>query len=298
MAAQRVVSLTASSTEVVCALGLGARLVGRSHECDFPPEAARLPSLTSPKLNVNTSSKAIDDQVRGLAGASADALDAEQLKALAPDVVLTHARGGLFSASLKDVEAALSGRTDVKIVALEPVTLEGVFDDIRRIADALEAGSAGEGLVHRLRSRMRAVEEKAAELAPVPVACLGWLDPLMLAGGWMPELAAMAGGRCVEAERGGEWSALADASPKAIVAMPCGFSLTRTRLEMSALASKPEWSGLKAVQSGRACAADGNQFFNRPGPRLAESLEILAEILHPKEFSFGYQGTGWEYYRL
>ena len=300
MAAQRVVSLIASSTEIVYALGLGERLVGRSHMCDFPPQAGRLPALTAPKLNVNTSSKGIDEQVRKLAasGASADALDVEKLKALAPDVVIAPARGSLFSVSLKDVEAALSGRADVKIVALEPNRLEDVFNDIRKIADALEVASAGEALVHRLRSRMHTVAEKAAELPPVSVACLSWLDPLMLAGGWTAELVAMAGGRGVEAERGGEWNALAGSAPEAIVAMPCGFNLMRTRLEMSALASKPEWCRLKAVQSGRTCAADGHQFFNRPGPRLAESLEILAEILHPKEFSFGYQGSGWEPYRL
>ena len=301
---QRVVSLSPSCTEIVCALGLGDRLVGRSHECDFPPQAAGLPALTASKVNVYASSRAVDEQVRKLSagGEALFRLDAEKLRALKPEVVLTEALPDACDVSAADVGAAL-GDAEARVVTLEPRSVEDVFNGIRAVADALEAGSAGEALIHRIRSRMFAVRDAAADLPKPSVACLGWLDPLKPAGGWVPELVEMAGGREVLGEAGAapralEWGELRKAQPDLVIAMPRGFDLTRARLEMTALASKPEWSGLKAVQAGRAYAADGNRFFNRPGPRLAESLEILAEILHPKEFSFGARGAGWEAYRL
>lgn len=299
----RVVSLIASSTEIVCALGLGDRLVGRSHECDFPETVRRLPALTETKIDIQASSRAIDEQVKELAGSALSVyrIDAERLKALKPDVIITQIQCDVCAVSLKDVEAALGADlgASAKVVSLEPNCLNDVWNDIRKVADALEAAGEGEALIHRLKSRMSAVAEAAKPLPKPSVACLEWLDPLMSAGNWMPELVEMAGGQNLFGEAGRHsppmpQGALAQADPDVIVAMPCGFDLKRTKLETFALSTLPEWSSLKAVKGGRFFAADGNQFFNRPGPRLAESLEILAELLHPKEFSFGHRGKGWD----
>lgn len=299
----RVVSLIASSTEIVCALGLGDRLVGRSHECDFPAPVLRLPALTAPKIDVKASSRAIDEQVRKLASSAVSVynVDAARLKELKPDVIITQTQCDVCAVSVKDVEAALGAEFGVsaKVVALEPNGLADVWNDIRKVADALGAAGEGEALIHKLKSRMSSVAEAARALERPSVACLEWLDPLMAAGNWMPELVDLAGGRNLFGEAGKhspamKLEALAQADPDVVVAMPCGFELKRAKLELFALSTLPEWSSLRAAKAGRLYAVDGNQFFNRPGPRLAESLEILAELLHPKEFSFGHRGKGWE----
>ncbi|MBI4423153.1 MAG: cobalamin-binding protein [Elusimicrobia bacterium] len=298
----RVVSLLASSTEIVCALGLGDRLVGRSHECDFPPEVRALPACTEPKLDVEAGSKEIDAQVRRLVkdAVSVYRVDAGRLKALRPDVIITQTQCEVCAVSLKDVEAALRGALgcDARLVALEPNSLEDVWRDIQRVADALGAPSEGRALVARLRGRLEAVAARASGAPKPSVACIEWLDPLMSAGNWMPELVALAGGRNLFGEAGKhspwlDWETLRREDPDVIVAMPCGFDLERTRRELPALTGRPGWAELKAVRSGRAYAAVGNRFFNRPGPRLAESLEILAELIGPETFSSGHEGSGW-----
>ncbi|MBI4345433.1 MAG: cobalamin-binding protein [Elusimicrobia bacterium] len=288
----RVVSLIASSTEIVCALGFGDHLVGRSHECDYPASVRGLPVLTEAKINAAASSRSIDEQVKTLLkdAVSIYRVDGERLKALTPDVIVTQTQCEVCAVSLKDVEAAIGRELGVsaKVVALEPNALEDVFSDIRKVADALGAEAAGEGLIHRLRARMKAVADRARDLPRTRVACVEWLDPLMAAGNWMPELVALAGGENLFGEAGKHspqmtFEALAAADPDVIVALPCGFDLARTRLETQALLGRPGWEKLRAVRERRVYAVDGNQFFNRPGPRLAESLEILAAILHPDE---------------
>lgn len=288
----RVVSLIASSTEIVCALGFADRLVGRSHECDYPSSILGLPVLTEALVNPAASSRSIDEQVKKLLkdAVSIYRIDGERLRELKPDVILTQTQCEVCAVSLKDVEAAIGRELGVsaKVVSLEPNCLEDVFGDIRKVADALGAEAAGEGLVHRLRARLKGVADRARDLPKTRVACIEWLDPLMAAGNWMPELVEMAGGENLFGKAGKHspqmtFEALAAADADAIVAMPCGFALERTRLETQALLGLPGWEKLRAVREGRVYAVDGNQFFNRPGPRLAESLEILAAILHPDE---------------
>jgi iron complex transport system substrate-binding protein len=302
---RRVVSLIASSTEIVHALGFGDALVGRSHECDYPPGVERVPVVTEPKIATDGSSYEIDQRIRALVqeALSVYRVDAARLQALAPDLIVTQTQCEVCAVSLKDVEAALEewlGRRP-QVVSLAPNALADVWDDIRRVAAALGAPERGEGLVADLRSRMAAVAERAAKTASRPtVACIEWIEPLMAAGNWMPELVAMAGGVNLFGEAGLHspwmtWDELAVRDPDVIVVLPCGFDIPRTLSEMPGLTERAGWAELRAVRSSRVALADGVQYFNRPGPRLVESLEILAEILHPEAFDFGHQSGGWEY---
>ncbi len=303
---ERVASLLPSTTEIVCALGLRSRLVGRSHECDFPPEVEALPVLTEPKLDARDGSLAIDDRVKQLVrdGLSIYRVDAERLRALAPSVVLTQEQCEVCAASPKDVEAALAGWTGgrPRVVSLAPATLADVWGDLVTVAAALGVRERGEELAERLSSRLTDVSERTLRIRPRPrVAAIEWTEPLMAAGNWMPELIALAGGTPAFGETGVhspwlEWETLRAADPDLIVVLPCGFDLARTRREMSPLVARPGWNELRAVRAGQVFLTDGNQFFNRPGPRLVESLEILAEILHPGEFPARHRGTGWERY--
>ena len=288
----RIVSLIASSTEMVCALGFGESLVGRSHECDFPPWVARLPAVTAPKFPTDGTSYQIDARVQAIVaeGLSVYRVDPEALDALAPDVVVTQTQCAVCAVSLADVEDALCRTVGSRprIVALEPNALADVWADIRRLAAALGAPERGEELCASLEAGMRAIEATVRGRPRPRVAVIEWCAPLMSAGNWMPELVERAGGENLFGVSGGHsgilaWEALRSADPDVIVVSPCGFDLARTREDMPVLAALPGWSDLRAVRGGRVALADGNAYFNRPGPRLVESLAILAEIFHGGE---------------
>jgi iron complex transport system substrate-binding protein len=300
----RIVSLIASATEIVCALGFEGQLVGRSHECDYPESVRRLPVCTAPKFDVEGSSREIDERVKTLLGdaLSVYRVDADRLRELEPDVIVTQSHCEVCAVSLRDVERAVCSwlRACPKLVSLSPNRLADVWTDIELVAEALDARERGDELIRTLQSRMTAIEEKARSLPSRPtVACIEWIDPLMAAGNWMPELVEMAGGVNLFGEAGKHspgmtWEQLVERDPDVIVALPCGFDLARTRREMPALTGRPEWPRLRAVRGGRVFLTDGNQYFNRPGPRLVESLEILAETLHPEAFRFGHEASGWQ----
>ena len=204
--------------------------------------------------------------------------------------------------SLPDVEAALADWTGVaaRIVSLSPQTLADVWGDLARVADALGAEARGAALRAELTERVIEIGERSAGLGTRPsLACIEWIDPLMGAGNWVPELVSLAGGRPLLGKAGehSPWTSFAavqEADRDAVAILPCGFDLARTRAELQPLLDTPGWGELRAVREGRVHLLEGNQYFNRPGPRLVESLEILAEILHPDMFAFGHRGTGWE----
>jgi iron complex transport system substrate-binding protein len=300
---RRVVSLIASATEIVCALGARDLLVGRSHECDFPPDIARLPSLTEPKFPVTGTSYDIDARVKAILqeGISVYRVDAEKLEALRPDIIITQDHCEVCAVSLKDVEAALcawSGRR-VEIVSLKPDTLADIWEDIAKVARALGRDRQGERLVEQLKARMASIAKQGGAARTRPrSAMIEWIDPLMAGGNWMPELVQLAGGEHLFGVAGQpspwlDWDEVVAADPDLILVHPCGFDMARTLHEMPLLEHRPGWRGLKAVQGGRIFVADGNQYFNRPGPRIVESLEILAEIFHPELFPSRHEGEGW-----
>jgi iron complex transport system substrate-binding protein len=300
----RIVTLLPSATEIVCALGFEDQMVGRSHECDYPASVKRLPALTQPKFDPEGSSAQIDERVKTIIG---DALavyrvDADALRALKPDVIVTQAQCDVCAVSLRDVEEAVGawvGGPPPKIVSLAPYSLGDVLNDMGRVALALGAGVTGIEMVTQLQRRMTEIARRAKEGTSRPrLACIEWIDPLMAAGNWMPELIAMANGENLFGVAGQhspwmKFEELATADPDAILIMPCGFDMERAGREIPTLTAHPLWAKLKAVREGKVFLADGNQYFNRPGPRIVESLEILAEILHPERCSFDHQGEGW-----
>jgi iron complex transport system substrate-binding protein len=299
----RIVTLLPSATEIVCALGFEAELVGRSHECDYPPSVARLSALTEAKFNPEGTSAEIDQRVKKIV---ADALsvyrvDAPKLRELRPDVIVTQSQCEVCAVSESDVEAAVAEWLGArpKIVSLAPYGLDDVFTDMQRVADALGASARGVKLVATLRNRLAAIAGKARNAAERPTfATIEWIDPLMAAGNWMPTLVEMAGGTNLFGTAGEhspwmKFDDLAAKDPDAILISPCGFNMDRAAEDLPVLTNQPNWRELAAVRNRRVFMADGNQYFNRPGPRIAESLEILAEIVHPELFHFGHEGSGW-----
>jgi iron complex transport system substrate-binding protein len=302
---KRIVSLLPSATEIVCALGFADWLVGRSHECDYPAVVRNLPVCTKPRLKVDGDSGEIDREVKALLrdALSIYELRTETIRALKADLILTQAQCEVCAVSLPEVQAAVNEWADSQpeILSLSPRRLADVWENIESVAEALGAKERGTELVTKLQGRIESVRQSPIAAGPT-VACLEWLDPLMAAGNWVPELVALAGGRDVFGAVGKhsdwiEWDALRQGDPEIIILTPCGFDLERTRREASVLFQKAGWAQLRAVKSGHVFLTDGNQFFNRPGPRLVESLEILVEILHPDECDFARRGNGWELMR-
>lgn len=304
MSAHRVVSLIASATEIVASLGYETCLVGRSHECDYPPPVERLPVCSEARIETEGTSREIDERVKAVLidAMSVYRVFTDELERLRPTLIITQTQCDVCAVSLKDVERAVAGLVDShpQVVALEPMSLADVWADIHRVAAALGDPDRGERLVADLQQCLNSLAQAAAELTDRPtMACIEWIDPLMAAGNWVPELVELAGGRNLLGEAGRhspwmEFDELLKLDPDVIAIMPCGFDIDRTRQEMPALARQPGWNQLKAVRDNRVFLVDGNQYMNRPGPRLVESAEILAEILHPATFDFGHRGTGWE----
>lgn len=288
----RIVSLLPSATEIVCALGAGESLVGISHECDFPDAIRDRPVLTRSRIDVHASSRAIDAAVRTVIhdALSIYAVDEQRLGALEPDVIVTQDLCEVCAVSLDDVRAAvarLAHREQIRIVSLRPVCLEDVLADIERVAGEIGLEAEGKAVRARLSERIHAIAVRAAQASSRPrVVSLEWIDPLMLGGTWMPELIELAGGLAVGATAGQpaptvNTRALAELHPDVVVVKPCGFSLDRTLAERDVI----ERSVLEVVGAAtRVYVTDGNAFFNRPGPRLVESLEIMAACVHPELF--------------
>ncbi|MDA0228864.1 MAG: cobalamin-binding protein [Proteobacteria bacterium] len=298
----RIVTLLPSATEIVAALGLGAQLVGRSHECDWPPDVEELPVCTRPRLALDGSSAEIDRQVSEFLGRAASIyeLDRDMLRALRPTHIVTQDQCEVCAVSLKDVEAALAEDigSSVEIVSVNPLRLGEVWASIRQTGRAF--GVDADAFCRTLTGRIARIAAVGMGVSATPpsVATIEWCDPLMAAGNWLPELVAIAGGNNLFGDAGKhsprlEFDDLRAVEPDILIFMPCGYDLAKTAEEAEQLLQGPAWAALPAVRNGRAYAVDGNAYFNRPGPRLVESAEILAEIFHPESHEFGHEGTGW-----
>jgi iron complex transport system substrate-binding protein len=299
----RIVSLLPSATEIVCALGFEDQLVGRSHECDFPHSVTRLLSLTSPKFNPEGTSAEIDQRVKTILSEALAVyrVDADLLRNLKPDVIVTQSQCDVCAVSMREVEDAVAQWTGAqpRVVSLAPYALGDVFADMERVGAALGAADHAVDVVGHLKARMRAIEDRARSVESRPrVVCIEWIEPLMAAGNWMPELIAMAGGINLFGKAGEhspwmKFEEIVAADPDVVLIAPCGFNMDRTAADLPALTARPEWSGLTAAKDRKVFLGEGNQYFNRPGPRIVESLEILGEVVHPELFSFGHEGSGW-----
>ena len=294
----RIVSLLPATTEIACALGLGGQLVGRSHECDTPPEVAAVPALTSPRLDPAASSREIHEAVGRMASADGGAaslftLDADRLAALAPDVILTQAACDVCAVSADTVRQVAAGLPKpARVVAVNPTRLRDVLDDIISIGREIGTLPKAREVVARLQARIDSIACRVRTLRSAPrVAVVEWLDPPMAAGNWVPEMVVLAGGTDVLGREGEHshwisWDDLAAADPDVVVLVPCGFTLERVVEEASSPGCRGPLAALRAARERRVVAVDGHHLFNRPGPRLVDSLEVLAEILHPGAFRF------------
>jgi iron complex transport system substrate-binding protein len=283
----RIVSLLPSATEMICALGLGEQLVGVTHECDYPPAARALPKVTTTLIPTEASSAEIDALVRDQlkSGRALYGLDIATLEALAPDLIVTQALCDVCAVAEEEVKAAacrLPGRP--RVLNLEPSSLEEVFHAIQRVADLADVARNGRDLVASLRSRVDVVARRTTRQAVTRVALLEWLDPPFSCGHWSPELVRLAGGveglgREGVPSRTLEWSEVIAWQPEVVMVACCGFTVDRSLEDMARLTAVPGWATLPAVVDGRVYATDGSQFFSRPGPRLVDSLEILAHAI-------------------
>ncbi len=283
----RIVTLIASATEITCALGLRKSLVGRSHECDYPLDVLSLPVLSSPKVDPSLPSGDIDRGVRDLVGSGLSVYDVsvDSLEKLAPDLIVTQDQCEVCAVSLSDVENALCvmTKTSAKICALHPITLDDVRHDFQRVADAANVPERGHALRERFDTALNNVADVARHNPPVTIALIEWLDPPMIAGGWMPEIATIAGAHPVIVTEPKKfatvtWDDIAHANPDVVVIMPCGYELDQTLAELRSPQLADQLHQIPATRKGRCFVADGNAYFNRPGPRLADSAEILRAL--------------------
>lgn len=290
--AKRIVSLLPGGTEILCALGLREWLVGVSHECDYPADVIGLPVLTEPKLNPHALSGVIEARVRELVqeGLSIYRINTDVLQSLQPDLIITQDQCKVCAVPLREVEEAVRCvlSPGVQIVSLQPQQLRDIWEDLRTVASATGREDVAEELLKGLKRRLWKLEQKTRHRPRPRVACLEWLDPLIAAGNWIPELVTIAGGEYTLAEVGEHsakltWESLTEYKPDVIILMPCGFKIAQTQAELPPFTANPQWQALSAVQNNQVFIVDGNAYLNRSGPRIVDSVEILAEILHPEE---------------
>jgi iron complex transport system substrate-binding protein len=293
----RICSLLPSATEIAYAIGLGDSILGVSHECDFPAAAATKPSLLRPRVDPLAAPAEIDRQVSEIIGRgeSIYAVDAELLASLSPDLILTQDLCHVCAASPDDLATALTRfPKPPRVLSLTPRSLGEVWDDVRRVGEATGHCAEADALAAELEERVATIEATAARADSRPrVLCLEWLDPYYVGGHWVPEMVFKAGGEDVlgrlrEPSFRVSGEQIIEARPDVIVVMPCGYNLTRAaaefRMEMLPRGSET----LPAVREGRVFAADANAYFSRPGPRLADGVALLAHLIHPGLFPFGY----------
>jgi iron complex transport system substrate-binding protein len=290
----RICSLLPGATEIACALGLADEIVGVSHECDFPAAARSKPVMVRSRIDpTKIRSGEIDRQVGDLLRSkqSLYALDEKLFKDSEPDIILTQGLCDVCALDYKDVvQAARSLARVPSIVSLDPHCLADILNDVLRIGEATHRLRQAESLVEELKLRIEAVRGRTARSASRPrVACLEWLDPLYIAGHWVPEMVQIAGGTDIlgtaaEPSAKVEWDAVIAAMPEILIIMPCGFDLDRAIRESSLLQNRAGWQILPAVRDGRVFAVSGADYFSRPGPRLVDGLKILSQVIHPELF--------------
>ena len=300
---KRIVSLLPSCTEIICKLGYTKHLVGISHECDYPNSISGLPVLTKARLSPEGTSIEINQSVTALLlrGLSVYDVDASLLKSLSPDIIVTQAQCEACAVSLDQVQDIVSNWTlnQTEIISLAPNTLNEVWLDFDIIAKTLDAPESYSILKSEINERFKLLKDKLHGTEQKPtVLCIEWIEPIMVAANWVPELVGFAGGRNVMSVSGTDskfcsWDEIKKTNPDIIIMMPCGFGIKRTLEDLHFLQNIKGWEELKAVKENKVFVVDGNKYFNRPGLRLVDSAEILAEIIHPGIFERKYLEDAW-----
>ena len=295
----RIVSLLASGTEIVCALGAGESLVGRSHECDNPEWVRALPKCSDPAFDASIPSKEIDAEVgrRIRAGEPLYLVHTETIRELNPDVIIAQEHCEVCAVTPGDVDQSCT-INGARVVSLMASNLNDVFAGVSKIAAALGLDRRGASVIECERRRLDAVRARTAGKRRPSVVVLEWIEPAYAMGNWGPELVECAGGELVlghsgEVSFGMASERVREADPEYLIVAPCGFDLDRTVRESARLAELPWWSELRAVREGRVALADGNMFFNRSGMTVTRTAEILAEILHGEVFEHPSRGVHW-----
>ena len=287
----RIVSLLPSATEIVCTLGLEEQLVGVTHECDFPESVCRLPKVTRTLIPTDTASAEIDRLVveRMSGGRALYTLDVPTLESLRPDLIVTQSLCGVCAVAEREVEAAACALPgNPRVVNLEPASLADVLASIRTVAAAADVADRADEVIAALQQRIDAVVRRRASVGGRPrMMLLEWIDPPYTCGHWSPELVRLAGGveglgREGEPSRRASWDEILAWQPEVLVVACCGFNVERTLGDLPILTARPGWSELPCVRDDRVYIVDGSAYFSRPGPRLVDSLEILADVLHPE----------------
>lgn len=298
----RICSLLPSATEIAYAIGLGDSIFGVSHECDFPPDAATKPSLLRPRVDATAAPAEIDRQVSEIIarGESIYAVDAERLRALAPDLILTQDLCHVCAASPDDLATALTKFANPpKVLSLTPRSLAEVWDDVRRVGEATGRAGEAEALAASLEQRAAVIANAVSGARSRPrVLCLEWLDPYYVGGHWVPEMVSLAGGEDVLGRpRQPSFRVTADqimdSRPNVIVIMPCGYDLNRATAEFRFELLPPGATTLPAVRERRLFAVNANAYFSRPGPRLADGVALLAHLFHSDFVASGFPANSF-----
>ena len=300
----RIISLVPSATEIICALGQEDKLIGRSHECDYPKTVKKLPSCTNLKLDISGSSYDIDKSINSYLNDSNSIykINKELIKQLRPDIIFTQSQCDVCAVSSEEVEALFSEKSETNpvIIPLHPKNLGDIWKDIFLISENMNISKKGKALQRKIIQDIRLLQSSVKNIKDVPsIACIEWIDPLMFAGNWVPEMVEIAGGKDLFGIPGAhsswdKFDNLLIKDPEIIILMPCGFSIEKTQKEMDALKETTTWTKLQAFKNKNIFIVDGNQYFNRPGPRILDSIKILIEIISGQNFFFGYKEKAWE----
>ncbi len=300
----KIVTLIPSATEIVAFFGKKKEIIGKSHECDYPKDLSNIVKLTEPKIRVDGTSKEIHQQIEAILEKSLSVykVNVEKLKNLDPDFIVTQAHCEVCAVSFSHVENITKKHLGLKtkIISLQPNTLKEVFDDLERVAKNLKIESSKSNeLINGLKKRIHNVKIKSSKLNKPKILCIEWSEPLMAAGNWIPEMIEIAGGKDILGKKGSDshwikFENIIESDPDFIIFIPCGFNLKQTKNDVDTLVKcNNKWKNLRAFKNKNFYIADGNQYFNRPGPRLVESIEILCEIIHPNNFDFGHKNLSW-----
>lgn len=298
----RIISLLPGGTEIAYALGLGEYMVGRSHECDYPTDVKKLPVCSRPKYRSDGLSLEINRSVKKILedALSVYSVDVEMIKELNPIHIITQSQCEVCAISKRELNEALYDvirEQDINIIDSNPSNIKDIFQNIREIADSTNVSECGAALVQEMKSNFEKVRNQTKLIISKPsVAHIEWIEPVMTGGHWMMSMIGWAGGRNCFPDEENRWISFDDllrVNPDKIVIAPCGFSIERTLQDMFYFEQKKAWQRLNAVKDREVYICDGSSYFNRPGPRLTDSLEILAEIYHPDRFPRKYDNSAW-----
>ena len=297
----RIVSLISRATEIVSSLQCMDSLVGISHECDYPESIKKLPVCSEPRFDVNGKSIEIEQSIKSLLqeALSIYRVKEDAIRSLNPDIIITQSQCDVCAVSIKDVRIAIEQAIGInpEIISLSPTCLEDVWNDILKLGIVLEKKSIAKDLVKNIKNDISIISKKNKNKDPVSIGCIEWIEPLMFAGNWVPEIVQIVGGKSLFGVAGehSNWSKyeeLYQHDPDKIIFMPCGYDMNKTKVELSNLRYDLRWKSLKAVRTDEVYLTDGNQYFNRPGPRLLDSIKIMEDIINNTNV-YNFKNHGW-----